>query len=152
MPFHALLLMLLSHNLIHTLLTEVEVRDRSFFSRLRGAWSSLGERRRRLSSTVTPTPVDHGVTRSYGSLSEVPTEFNPTLPPPPARSFPSRASSADGAIGAAAANAGMDDRYFLWPEGLFITLFQCSSFIFYLVTIAQFNVQISDRFSVKRKL
>lgn len=74
---------------------DVEVRDRSLLSRLRDAWSSWGERRRRHSSQVTPTPIDHPATRSigYGSLSEVPTEFNPTLPPPPARSFQQRPSS-----------------------------------------------------------
>jgi len=74
---------------------EVEIRSRSLFSRLRDALSSWDERRRRRSSLITPTPIDNRpATRSvgYGSLSEVPTEFHPTLPPPPARSFQPRAS------------------------------------------------------------
>lgn len=65
---------------------EVEIHSPSFLTRMRNAWTSFAERRRRVSSQVTPAPVE-GPSFGYGSFSEVPTEFNPTLPPPPARSF-----------------------------------------------------------------
>lgn len=66
---------------------DVEVTRPSLMNRLKNAWTSWSEgRRRRVSSQVAPAPLD-GPRFGYGSFSEVPPEFNPTLPPPPARSF-----------------------------------------------------------------
>ena len=65
---------------------EVEIRGPSLMTRIRDAWTSWSERRRRVSTQVAPAPVE-GRSFGYGSFSDVPTEFNPTLPPPPARSF-----------------------------------------------------------------
>jgi len=82
----------------------VAIRDRSLLTRIRDALSSWSEGRRRHSSLVVPTPIDPAsnpaVFAGYGSISEVPTEFNPTLPPPPARSLRS-GSAGDAAVGSA---------------------------------------------------
>ena len=89
---------------LHFFNVGVAIRDRSLLTRIRDALTSWTEGRHRHSSLVAPTPIDPAsnpaVFAGYGSVSEVPTEFNPTLPPPPARSLGS-AGAGDAAVGGA---------------------------------------------------